>query len=186
MDAVRECDALPYLRLKSAMNPSDCDAIFQNGTRSEVFLYRQKPVVEIDRQFYEASSYPGFVRFEKKPVAARPAVPAVQEVDNWVGKDDPVAGSESVQLAERWNGSQLYKRNLVREQHGQLIVEKFIGIDQQNPHMRYYLCRCKCHKKEVRASQVDLLMSRVTSCQNEKLIPSSVSESRIRNIAELF
>jgi hypothetical protein len=188
--AIREGDALPYLRLKQKMLESDCEAVFSDGRVLPTFIYKTggqtKFTVDLDDAFYEAAALPGFVRFTKMPVSVPISTPAVQEVDNWVAKDDPVAGSESVQIAERWNGSQLYKRNLVREQHGNLVVEKFIGVDQQNPHMRYYLCRCKCHKREVRASQADLLMSRVTSCRNEKPIPSTVSDARIRNTAGLF
>ena len=183
---IREGDALPYLRLKQKMEPSTCNAILKNGEKVEVFIYKGKPAIELENRFFFCDTHPDFVRYELKPVA--PPIPeaAVQLPDiNW-SKDDPIAGSQSVQIAERWNGSQLYKRNLVREQHGQLTVEKFIGVDQHNPHVRYYLCRCKCHKREVRASQSDLLMSRVTSCQNEKPIPSTVSDGRIRNTAGLF
>jgi hypothetical protein len=185
MEQIRDCDALPYLRLKQKMRDSDCLAVLTDGRRLEVFLYNDKPAFEIDRQFYFTDSYPGFARYELKPVTAPIPEARVQLPDKPIN-DDPVAGSESVQIAERWNGSQLYKRNLVREQHGNLVVEKFIGVDQRNPQNRYYLCRCKCHKKEVRASQSDILMSRVTSCQNEKPIPSTVSEGRIRNTAGLF
>jgi len=184
---IREGDALPYLRLKQKMNPSDCNAVLRDGSKVEVLMYKGRPVVEIDHQFFEAAAISGFLRYEKKPTAYQIVPePPVQLPDNWAAKDDPIAGSESVRIAERWNGSQLYKRNLVREQHGPLTIEKFIGVDQQNPYVRYYLCRCKCHNREVRASQSDILMSRVTSCKNEKPIPSTVSEGRIRNIAGLF
>jgi hypothetical protein len=167
------------------MMPSDCNAVLKNGQRLEVLMLQDKPVVEIESQFFHASEILGFDRYELKAVAAPiPAAP-VQLSDKPI-KDDPIAGSDSVQIAERWNGSQLYKRNLVREQHANLVVEKFIGIDHRNPHMRYYLCRCKCHGKEVRASQSDILMSRVTSCQNEKPIPTTVSNERIRSDAGLF
>jgi len=182
---IREGDALPYLRLKQKMEPSTCNAVLKNGAKVEVFMYRGKAAIEINEQFYFADTFPEFSRYELKPVAAPPPAP-VQLVDNWVAKDDPIAGSESVQIAERWNGSQLYKRNLVREQHGQLTVEKFIGVDQRNPQNRYYLCRCKCHNKEVRASQSDILMSRVTSCQNEKPIPPGVTNDGPRTKAGLF
>jgi len=185
--AIREGDALPYLRLKQKMEPSDCNAVLRDGSKVEVLMYKGRPVVEIDHQFFEAAAISGFLRYEKKPTAYQIVPePPVQLPDNWVAKDDPIAGSESVQIAERWNSKHLYARSLVRERHNQLIVEKFLGVDQQNPHMRYYLCRCKCHKKEVRASQSDILMSRVTSCQNEKPIPSTVSEGRIRSNAGLF
>jgi hypothetical protein len=89
--------------------------------------FHDKPAFEIDRQFYFADSYPGFARYELKPVTASIPEARVQLPD-----DDPVAGSESVQIAERWNGSQLYKRNLVGEQHGQLTVETFIGVSVWN------------------------------------------------------
>ncbi len=187
--AIREGDALPYLRLKQKMLESDCEAVFSDGRVLPAFIYKTggqtKFTVDLDDAYYEAVALPGFVQFTKKPVSVPISTPAVQIVDKPI-KDDPIAGSKSVQIAERWNGSQLYKRNLVREQHGNLVVEKFIGVDRQNPHVRYYLCRCKCHKKEVRASQSDLLMSRVTSCQNEKPIPSTVSDGRIRNTAGSF
>jgi hypothetical protein len=186
MESVRACDALPYLRLKQKMEASrsDCNAVLKDGSTVQVYIFQDKPAIEVGEQFYFADTYPDFVRYEKKPLAA-PIRETVQLPDKPI-KDEPVAGSQSVQIAERWNGSQLYKRNLVREQHGNLVVEKFIGVDQQNPHVRYYLCRCKCHNREVRASQSDILMSRVTSCQNEKPIPPTVSDGRIRNTAGLF
>lgn len=185
---IRECDVINHLRFKQTMTgPSDCNAVLKDGRRLEVLMYQNRPVVEIENQFFHAEAVSGFDRFERKPVSA-PIPKPVQLPDTWVAKDDPILGSESVQMAERWNSSQLYKRNLVRESFGVLNVESCIGRDPQNPSMKYYRCKCTCGKKDcyVVASQSDLLMQRVNSCRNKKPTPFGITNDSPRTKAGLF
>src|ERR1700681_4765692 len=88
--AVRDCDAIGYLRLQQQMKPSDSNAVLKDGSKLEVFMFNGRPVVEIDRNFYEASAVPGFVRFELKPVAAPSPLPELAVQDNWVDRSEPV------------------------------------------------------------------------------------------------
>jgi hypothetical protein len=185
---IRECDVINHLKFKQTMTaPSDCNAVLTDGRRLEVLLYQNRPIVEIENQFFHAQEVLGFARYEKKPVAASIPEAPVQLPDKPV-KDEPIAGSESVQMAERWNSSQLYKRNLVRESFGVLNVEHFIGRDPQNPNMKYYRCKCGCGKRDcyVVASQADLLMQRVNSCRNKKPIPPGITNDSPRLKAGLF
>jgi hypothetical protein len=183
--AIREGDALPYLRLKQKMEPSTCNAVLKNGEKVEVLMYQGKPAIEINDQFFFADTYPEFARFELKPVAPPLPAPAVQLVNEPV--EEPVAGSESVQMVERYNSGQLYRRNLVRENFGVLNVESCIGKDPQTS-MKYYRCKCKCGKKDcyVVASQGDLLMQRVNSHLDKKPIPPGVTNDSPHTKAGLF
>jgi hypothetical protein len=151
-------------------------------------MHNGQPVVEIENQFFHAVAVSGFERFERKPVSAPILEAPVQVVNEPEVKDEPIPGSESVQMAERWNSAQLYKRNLVRESFGVLNVEHFIGRDPQNPEMKYYRCKCGCGKRDcyVVASQADLLMQRVNSCRNKKPIPPGITNDSPRLKAGLF
>jgi hypothetical protein len=88
--AVRACDALPYLRLKQKMEPSTCNAVLKNGEKVEVFMYRGKPAIEINEQFFFADTYPEFAQYELKPTAAPTPEAPVQLVNESEVKDDPV------------------------------------------------------------------------------------------------
>jgi hypothetical protein len=78
---IRESDVINHLRFKQTMTaPSDCSAILKDGTRLEVLMYKNRPVVEIENQFFHAQDVPGFDRFELKPVAAKATLLQTHEI----------------------------------------------------------------------------------------------------------
>jgi hypothetical protein len=58
--AIREGDALPYLRLKQKMEASrsDCFAVLRDGSKAEVYIFQDKPAIEVGEQFYFADTHP--------------------------------------------------------------------------------------------------------------------------------
>src|SRR5207302_11289245 len=70
---LRTCDAEPFLRLKNSMVESDHDAEFLDGRKLPIYIYQKdgqtKFMVELEYQFFEAKTVPGFVRLQKQPDA---------------------------------------------------------------------------------------------------------------------
>jgi hypothetical protein len=62
---------LDYLELKASLMDSDSTAIVSTGHNAfqvlPVFMYGQKPLIEVDNKFEEATAVKGFLRFEKTP-----------------------------------------------------------------------------------------------------------------------
>jgi hypothetical protein len=169
MEQIRDCDALPYLRLKQKMRDSDCLAVLTDGRRLEVFLYNDKPAFEIDRQFYFTDSYPGFARYELKPVTA-PIPEARVQIVNEAVIEEPVVDTSGqrlrLQLAR--NSDLIYKRNILRQVFGNLLVREFLGVGERDSSTRYWNCLCKAHGRNIVATQGDLVTQTVTDCNNAK------------------
>jgi hypothetical protein len=162
--AFRESDAWPYLKLKQQMEPSDCDAVLKNGSKLEVFIYRGKPVIEVDRQFYPADMYPTFVQYEKKPVAAPIPEPVVQEVDKQVTEESVDTSGQRLRLQLQRNSDAIYKRNIIRQVFGNLEVKEYLGVGERDSTTRYWSCYCKAHGKYITATQADLITDVVRCC----------------------
>ena len=77
---LRTCDAEPFLRLKNSMVESDHDAEFLDGRKLSIYIYQKdgqtKYMVELEYQFFEAKTFPGFLRLQKQPDAKPPVVEA--------------------------------------------------------------------------------------------------------------
>jgi len=77
---LRTCDAEPFLRLKNSMVESDHDAEFLDGRKLPIYIYQKdgqtKYMVELEYQFFEAKTFPGFLRLQKQPDAKPPVVEA--------------------------------------------------------------------------------------------------------------
>ena len=169
MESVRGCDAIPYLRLKQKMEPSTCNAVLKNGEKVEVFMYRGKPAIEINEQFYFADTYPDFARYELKPVAA-PLPAPVQLVNEPVVKDEPVDTSgQRLRLQLARNPDAIYKRNIIRQVFGNLEVREYLGVGQSDSTTRYWRAFCKLTGKYVTATQAELVCGVVTCCKNSKI-----------------
>jgi|ERR1700730_11914270 len=169
--SIREGDALPYLRLKQKMQASvsDCTAVLKDGSKTEVYIFRNKPAIEVGEQFYFADTYPDFVRYEKKSVAPLPVPKTVQEVDNWIEKDEPVDTSgQRLRMQLQRNPDVIYKRNLIRQVFGNLLVTEYLGVGQSDSLTRYWSCKCKLTGKSVIATQADLTVGEITCCKNAK------------------
>jgi hypothetical protein len=58
---------LDFLELKASLTESDSNAIVSTGHNAyqvlPVFMHEQKPLIEVDNKFEEASAVKGFLRF---------------------------------------------------------------------------------------------------------------------------
>jgi hypothetical protein len=166
--AVRACDALPYLRLKSAMKTSDCNAVLKNGEKVEAFMYQGKPAIEINEQFFFADTYPEFAKYELKPVAAPPPAP-VQLVNERVIEEPVVDTSgQRLRLQLARNPDLIYKRNIIRQVFGNLEVREYLGVGQNDSTTRFWYCFCTAHGRYVTATQAELVTQTVTDCNNAR------------------
>jgi hypothetical protein len=177
--ALREGDAVAHLRLKQQMVESDSEAVFTDGRALPVFIYtsggQAKHVVETGDAFYEARAVSGFVRMQKQPVAPIPVpLPVVQQVDNWVEKDEPVNHNRRTQLQAQWNPNRLYRSNILREVFGSLTPVEYVGVDEHDQKVRYCRCLCKNHNREVVVSQPDLITGVVTECTDVRRVKSNI------------
>jgi hypothetical protein len=169
--AIREGDALPYLRLKQKMqaSPSDCNAVLKDGSTVQVYLFQGKPAIEINEQFFFADTYQDFVRYERKPLPAPIPEAPVQEVDNWVDRSEPVDTSgQRLRMQLQRNPDVIHKRNILRQVFGNLLVKEFLGVGERDSSTRYWYCRCKLTGKYVTATQAELVCGVVTCCNNAK------------------
>jgi hypothetical protein len=173
---VRECDAIGYLRLKQKMAPSDCYAILKDGSKLEVFMYRDRPVVEIDHQFYDAPAIRGFARYEKKPLSqAIPEPPAGQLVNEGESKEEPIDTSgQRLRFQLLRNSDAIYKRNIIRQVFGSLEVKEFLGVGQNDSTTRYWSCFCKARGRTIVATQADLVTGVVTCCSNARQLKEQI------------
>lgn len=165
---IRECDLIDHLRLKNATMLSNCNAVLKNGQRLEVLMLKNKPVVEIENQFFHANEVPGFERYELKPVAAPIPQTPVHLPDKPVA-DVPVDTSGArlrMQLAR--NSDAIYRRNVIRQVFGSLEVKEFLGVGEQDSTTRYWACKCKLTGKSIVATQADLTVGAVACCKNAK------------------
>jgi hypothetical protein len=167
MEHFRACDALPYLRLKSAMNPSDCNAVLRDGTKTEVYLFRDKPTIEIGEQFYFSDTHPDLVCYERKPVTAPPPAP-VQIVDKPVKEEVADTSGQNLRLQLQRTSSAIYRRNIIRQVFGNLLVTEYLGVGERDSSTRYWSCKCKLTGKYITATQGDLTVGAVTCCSNAK------------------
>jgi hypothetical protein len=171
--AIREGDALPYLRLKQKMLESDCEAVFSDGRVLPALIYKTggqtKFTVELENQFFEAGTLPGFVRFTKKPVAAPIPAPAVQLVNERVIEEPVVDTSgQRLRLQLARNPDLIYKRNLLRQNFGSLEVKEYLGVGQSDTLTRYWYCLCRAHGTYIVATQAELVTEVVTCCKNAR------------------
>jgi hypothetical protein len=170
--ALREADSMNHLRLKEKMLESDCEAIFSDGRVLPVFIYKTggqtKFTVEQDDAFYEASTLPGFVRFNRKPVSAPIPEAPVQLPDTPIKDEvvDPLGQRLRAQLAR--NSDIVYKRNLIRQVFGNLEVREYLGVGERDSSTRYWSCKCKLTGKSVTATQAELVTQTVTCCKNAR------------------
>jgi hypothetical protein len=78
--ALREGDALAFLRLKSLFKPSDCNAVYSDGRVLPVLIRTvngsQQCAVEINEQLFEAAKVSGFLKYEKIPEPVAPVPPS--------------------------------------------------------------------------------------------------------------
>jgi hypothetical protein len=166
--ATRECDVINHLRLKQKMEPSTCNAVLKNGEKVEVFMYQGKPAIEVGEQFYFADTHPDFVRYEKKPVTA-PIPEPVQLVNEPEVKEEPVdtlGARLRAQLLR--NPDVIYKRNLLRQNFGNLEVREYLGVGERDSSTRYWYCYCKAHGRNIVATQAELVTQTVTDCNNAR------------------
>jgi hypothetical protein len=127
--ALRQGDAIGYLRIKQNLKPSDCNAVIE--VRPGCFeLYpvffnevngKRQHIIEIDEQMFVAESYPGFRRFEKIPVEAEP-VTEQQTVSTEPAK---LAGST---WAETRQNAEEQARQTLTEQQAARRASNGIGI----------------------------------------------------------
>ena len=163
---IRECDVINHLRFKQSMSPSDCDAVLKDGQRLEVLMYQNRPVVEIENQFFHAQEVLGFDRFEKKPAAA-PIPETVQLVNEPEVKDEPVDTlGQRLRAQLLRNPDVIYKRNLLRQNFGNFEVKEYLGVGQSDTLNRYWYCLCKAHGTYIVATQAELITETVTYCRN--------------------
>ena len=94
----------------------------------------------------------------------------VHKADNWNPKPLSIPGSKSTQLDERWQ-PRFHKLNLERTTHGDLMVGKCLGVNPDSKE-RFYSCQCSCGKT-IQATQSDLLLKRVTSCDANNPQPAT-------------
>jgi hypothetical protein len=170
--ALREADSINHLKLKEKMLDSDCEAVFSDGRVLPALIYKTggqtKFTVEIENQFFEAGTLPGFVRFSKKPVAA-PLPAPVQIVNEPEVKDEPIDTSgQRLRLQLARNSSAIYRRNIIRQKFGNLIVKEYLGVGKSDSTTRYWYCQCALTGKSVTATQADLTVGEVTCCSNAK------------------
>ena len=168
--AVRDCDILPYLRLKEKMqsSPSDCIAVLKDGSTVQVYIFKSKPAIQVGEQFYYADSYPGFVRYELKPVAPLLPEAPVQLPDKPI-QDEPVDTSgQRLRLQLARNPDVVYKRNLIRQKFGSLEVKEYLGVGENDSLIRYWYCFCTAHGRYVVATQAELVTETVTDCNNAR------------------
>jgi hypothetical protein len=66
--ALREGDALAFLRLKELFKPSDCNALFSDGRKLPVIIRPDtgQLAVEFEDRLFDPQKLPGFVKFELK------------------------------------------------------------------------------------------------------------------------
>jgi hypothetical protein len=172
--ALREADSMNHLRLKEKMLESDCQAVFSDGRVLPALIYKTggqtKFTVELENQFFEASTLPGFVRYERKPaVVPIPEAPAVQVVNEPVIEEPVVDTSgQRLRLHLARNPDAILKRNIIRQVFGNLLVTEFLGVGERDSSTRYWSCRCKITGKYVTATQGDLTIGEVTCCNNAK------------------
>jgi hypothetical protein len=169
--ALRQADSINHLRLREKMLASDCEAIFSDGRVLPALIYKTgeqtKFTVEQDDAFYEATTLPGFVRFTKKPVAAPPPAP-VQLPDEPV--EEPIVDTSGQRLRMQLlrNPDVVYKRNIIRQVFGNLLVTEYLGVGERDSSTRYWYCKCQVTGKYVTATQGDLVTQTVTCCGNAK------------------
>jgi len=120
---LRACDAEPFLRLKRSMVESDHDAEFLDGRKLPVYIYQTagqpKYMVELEYQFFEAKTLPGFVRLQKQP-DAQPRVEEAPPVES-----TKITGNtwrEQKANADRINRKALGDRQAANKEQQQGIV----------------------------------------------------------------
>jgi hypothetical protein len=171
--ALREPDIFNHLRLKEKMPESDCEAIFSDGRILPALIYKTggqtKFTVDIDGAFYEATTYPGFVRFSKKPISAPIPEAPVQVVNEPEVKDEPVDPlGQRLRLQLARNPDVIYKRNIIRQKFENLLVTEYLGIGERDSSTRYWYCQCTLTGKYVTATQAELVCGVVTCCNNAR------------------
>jgi|SRR6267378_4162173 len=79
--SIREGDALPVLRFRQSLLPSDCNAVFSDGSKIPIFIRRVNGVdelwLDLNDRFIDPRKMPGFKEFELKPeeIVQPPAPP---------------------------------------------------------------------------------------------------------------
>jgi hypothetical protein len=167
--AIREVDALPYLRLQQQMRESDCNAVLKDGSTVQVFIFRDKPAIAAGEQFFFADTYPDFLRYERKPISAPIPEAPVQVVNEAVIVDEPVDPlGQRLRLQLARNADVIYKRNLIRQKFGNLLVKEYLGVGERDSSTRYWYCQCTLTGKYVTATQAELVCGVVTCCNNAR------------------
>jgi hypothetical protein len=174
----REGDAWKYLRLKEKMVASDCEAVFSDGRVLPAFIYKTggqtKFTVELENQFFDASTLPGFVQFIKKPVAAPPPAPVPLVNERVIEEPVVDTSGQRLRLQLQRNPDLIYKRNIIRQVFGNLEVKEYLGVGQSDSLTRYWSCLCKVTGKYVTATQADLIVGAVTCCNNSKKLEEQI------------
>jgi hypothetical protein len=80
---IREGDALPVLRFRQSLMPSDCNAVFSDGRKVPVFIRKVDGAdelwLDLDDRFLDPRKMAGFKTFELKPEEISAAPPAPPE-----------------------------------------------------------------------------------------------------------
>jgi hypothetical protein len=154
--ALREADSMNHLRLREKMLASDSEAEFSDGRVLPAFIYQTggqtKFTVEQNDAFYEATTYPGFVKFSKKSVAAPPPAPVQLVNEPEVKEEVADTSGQRLRLQLARNPDAIYRRNIIRQKFGNLIVKEFLGVGESDSLTRYWYCQCSLTGKSVTAT----------------------------------
>jgi len=130
--ALREGDALAFLRQKEQFKPSDCNALFSDGRKLPVLIRPDSGqlAVEIEDRLFEPQKLPNFQKFDVKPeeVPSVPPAPATP-TENEIFQARLKAAREANPSADGWLLERDVRAQMFREAQTQKYSARQQGQD---------------------------------------------------------